>query len=86
MTSRFFGLLIFLIGISPIAAADKPNILYILADDLGFSDLGCFGGEIETPVLDALAEGGVRLTQFYNTRPAPPFSPGNTRTGWGSGT
>ncbi|MEC8824889.1 MAG: arylsulfatase [Verrucomicrobiota bacterium] len=48
-------------------AADKPNILYILADDLGFSDLGCFGGEIETPVLDSLAEGGVRLTQFYNT-------------------
>lgn len=48
-------------------AAEKPNILYILADDLGFSDLGCFGGEIETPVLDSLAEGGVRLTQFYNT-------------------
>ena len=48
-------------------AADKPNILYILADDLGFSDLGAFGGEIETPNLDALARGGVRLTQFYNT-------------------
>jgi arylsulfatase len=48
-------------------AADKPNILYILADDLGFSDLGCFGGEIETPVLNSLAKGGVRLTQFYNT-------------------
>ena len=51
------------------AAADdqRPNILYILADDLGYSDLGCFGGEIETPVLDQLAAGGVRLTQFYNT-------------------
>ncbi len=48
-------------------AADKPNILYILADDLGFSDLSCFGGEIETPVLNSLAKGGVRLTQFYNT-------------------
>ncbi|MDF1825619.1 MAG: arylsulfatase [Verrucomicrobiales bacterium] len=48
-------------------AAEKPNILYILADDLGFSDLGCFGGEIETPVLDAMAAEGVRLTQFYNT-------------------
>ncbi len=48
-------------------SAPQPNILYILADDLGFSDLGCFGGEIETPVLDAIAEGGVRLTQFYNT-------------------
>ena len=45
---------------------DRPNILYIVADDLGFSDLGCYGGEIETPVLDALAAGGVRLTQFYN--------------------
>jgi arylsulfatase len=45
----------------------KPNLLYILADDLGFSDLGCFGGEIDTPVLDSLAAGGVRLTQFYNT-------------------
>ncbi|MEM7012553.1 MAG: arylsulfatase [Verrucomicrobiota bacterium] len=49
------------------AAAEPPNILYILTDDLGYSDLGCFGGEINTPTLDALASGGVRLTQFYNT-------------------
>ncbi len=48
-------------------AKEKPNILYILTDDLGFSDLGCFGGEIKTPNLDSLAKGGVRLTQFYNT-------------------
>jgi arylsulfatase len=48
-------------------AAERPNILYILADDLGFSDLGCFGGDINTPVLDSLAANGVRLTQFYNT-------------------
>lgn len=47
-------------------AAEKPNFLCILVDDLGFSDLGCFGGEIETPNLDSLAGGGVRLTQFYN--------------------
>ena len=45
----------------------RPNILLILADDLGFSDLGCYGGEIQTPNLDALAEGGLRFTQFYNT-------------------
>ena len=45
----------------------QPNILYILADDLGFSDLGCMGGEIDTPNLDALAENGLRLTQLYNT-------------------
>lgn len=44
-----------------------PNLIYILADDMGFSDIGCYGGEIETPNLDALAKGGLRLTQFYNT-------------------
>lgn len=49
------------------AAADQPNILIIVADDLGFSDLGCYGGEIATPQLDALAADGVRLTRFYNT-------------------
>lgn len=49
------------------AAAAKPNIVLILADDLGWSDLGCYGGEIRTPNLDALAKGGVRFTQFYNT-------------------
>lgn len=48
-------------------AASKPNILLILTDDLGYSDLGCYGGEIRTPNLDALATGGVRLTQFYNS-------------------
>ncbi len=44
-----------------------PNIVVILADDMGYSDLGCYGGEIETPHLDALAAGGLRFTQFYNT-------------------
>jgi arylsulfatase A-like enzyme len=49
-------------------AADKrPNVVIFLADDLGFSDLGCYGGEIKTPNLDALAAGGLRFTQFYNT-------------------
>jgi len=54
----------------PTSAAEpgkKPNVVVILADDLGFSDLGCYGGEIETPNLDALAAAGVRFTQFYNT-------------------
>ncbi|MCA9128195.1 MAG: arylsulfatase [Planctomycetales bacterium] len=45
----------------------RPNIVLIMADDLGFSDLGCYGSEIETPRLDALAAGGLRLSQFYNT-------------------
>lgn len=46
--------------------AQKPNILLILADDMGFSDIGCYGGEIKTPNLDLLAKEGVRYTQFYN--------------------
>lgn len=45
----------------------RPNIVVILADDLGYSDLGCYGGEINTPNLDALAAEGVRFTHFYNT-------------------
>ena len=48
------------------SAAKRPNILLILADDLGWSDIGCYGGEIRTPNLDALAAGGLRFTQFYN--------------------
>jgi len=48
-------------------ASEQPNFLVILADDLGFSDPGCYGGEIATPNLDALAAGGLRYTQFYNT-------------------
>jgi len=54
---------------SPVLAAEapKPNILLILADDLGFSDLGCYGSEIATPNLDSLAANGLRYTQFYNT-------------------
>ncbi len=49
------------------ARSGKPNILLIVADDLGFSDTGCYGGEISTPVLDTLAAGGLRFTQGYNT-------------------
>jgi arylsulfatase A-like enzyme len=49
------------------AIGRPPNVVVILADDLGFSDLGCYGGEIQTPNLDALAAGGLRFTQFYNT-------------------
>ncbi|MCA9196616.1 MAG: sulfatase-like hydrolase/transferase, partial [Planctomycetales bacterium] len=45
----------------------RPNIIIMLADDLGYSDLGCYGSEIETPNLDSLAQHGVRFTQFYNT-------------------
>ncbi len=49
-----------------VEAAAKPNIVIILADDMGYSDPGCFGGEIDTPHLDRLAAGGLRLTRVYN--------------------
>ncbi|MFP6621311.1 MAG: arylsulfatase [Pirellulaceae bacterium] len=49
------------------SASEPPNVLLIMADDLGFSDIGCYGGEIATPNLDRLAAGGIRFTQFYNT-------------------
>ncbi|MFC2175822.1 arylsulfatase [Bacteroidota bacterium] len=45
----------------------KPNIILIMSDDMGYSDIGCYGGVINTPVLDGLAENGLRFTQFYNT-------------------
>ena len=48
------------------AADRRPNIILIMADDMGFSDIGCYGGEIQTPNLDRLARQGVRFTQFYN--------------------
>lgn len=55
------------VSVVSLHAAEKPNIIVILADDLGFSDIGCFGGEIQTPNIDALAKNGIRFTQFYNT-------------------
>ena len=48
-------------------APKKPNIVVIVADDMGFSDLGCYGSEIHTPNLDQLASSGLRFTEFYNT-------------------
>ncbi len=53
-------------SLAPAASPARPNILLILADDLGYSDIGCYGGEIATPNLDRLAKGGLRFTQFYN--------------------
>ena len=47
--------------------AKRPNIVLIMADDMGFSDIGCYGGEVRTPNVDGLAKGGLRFTQFYNT-------------------
>ena len=59
--------LLLLPAVAAAAEPRRPNVLVILADDLGFSDLGCYGGEIDTPHLDALAAGGLRFTQGYQT-------------------
>ena len=60
-------LVTFLLLVLPIQAAEKPNVLLILADDLGFSDLSCYGGEIPTPNLDRLATGGAKFSSFYTS-------------------
>ena len=52
--------------------APKPNVVVILADDMGYSDISCYGGEIPTPNLDRLASRGLRFTQFYNTARCSP--------------
>ena len=59
----FFSGLVFS---QPSTYRSNPNIVILMVDDMGYSDLGCYGGEIETPNLDKLAEGGLRFTQFYN--------------------
>jgi len=46
---------------------ERPNIVVILADDMGYSDLGCYGSEVQTPNIDGMAQRGVRFAQFYNT-------------------
>jgi arylsulfatase len=65
VNSFILGLVILSVGV--VHAAERPNILMVMVDDLGFADLGCYGSEIETPRIDALAEQGLRFTQFYNT-------------------
>ncbi|MDR1268645.1 MAG: arylsulfatase [Planctomycetaceae bacterium] len=67
MNRFIFATLMIFVSVFNLIAAERPNIVLILADDLGYSDLGCYGGEIKTPNLDALAAGGLRFTQFYNT-------------------
>ncbi|MCX7401497.1 MAG: sulfatase-like hydrolase/transferase [Planctomycetales bacterium] len=62
----FLPLLLSLIPPITLAAKERPNILLVMVDDMGFSDIDCYGGEIRTPTLDALAANGVRLARFYN--------------------
>ena len=54
------------------ASGRRPDIVLILADDMGFSDIASYGGEVNTPALDRLAENGVKFTQFYNTARCSP--------------
>jgi len=62
-----FTTVLFLLLDGPSHAAERPNIIIMMADDMGWSDIGPYGGEINTPNLDRLAKGGLRYTQFYNT-------------------
>ena len=64
---RWIAITLVAVALPAAGASRRPNIVVILADDLGYSDLGSYGGEIETPTLDRLARQGVRFTQFYVT-------------------
>jgi len=73
-TKQIAGIIVVLLSapLTLVHAGERPNILLILADDLGWSDLGCYGGEIQTPNLDSLARNGLRFTQFYNSARCSP--------------
>ena len=68
-TIRLGTLLLILLTTTLVAQAEVPcpNVILVMVDDMGYSDIGCYGGEIQTPNLDALAQGGLRFRQFYNT-------------------
>jgi len=67
MNKKHTTILLFFLTLGiQIVAQKRPNIILIMADDMGYSDIGCYGGEINTPNLDELPEGGIRFTQFYN--------------------
>ena len=59
------ALTLFLIPCDSLSATKRPNVVVLLADDLGWKDIGCYGGPVRTPTLDRLAAGGVRFTDFY---------------------
>ena len=54
-------------GTAPAKVRDQPNIIVVLVDDMGYSDLGAYGGEVRTPNIDRLARNGLRFTQLYNS-------------------
>jgi arylsulfatase A-like enzyme len=60
------------VSVAEVNTGKSPNILLILVDDMGYSDLGCYGGEINTPIIDRLASNGLRYSQFYNSARCTP--------------
>jgi arylsulfatase len=70
LCAAYTSCLMLIASLAPAAAADalakRPNVILVMADDLGWSDIGCYGGEIPTPHIDSLARTGLRFTQFYN--------------------
>lgn len=65
MNRKYFAVVfIYLCFVSAIRA-ERPNIVIIMSDDMGYSDIGCYGGEIDTPNLNSLADNGLRFTQFW---------------------
>lgn len=67
LRKRLFIFVTLLASLALQAADERPNVIVILADDMGFSDIGPYGGEIETPTLDSLATGGMKFSRFYNS-------------------
>lgn len=71
LSGKHINLFLFLSLVWPVlpqlSAAERPNVVLIMVDDLGFADFGCYGSEIDTPNVDRLAEGGMRMSSFYNT-------------------
>ena len=66
-TRLFIACVMICIAAGLLGADERPNILLVLVDDMGYSDLGCYGGEIDTPQIDSLAANGLRFSGFYNT-------------------
>ena len=72
--TRIMALLLIVTTVSAteLDTSKSPNILLVLVDDMGYSDLGCYGGEINTPTIDSLASKGLRYSQFYNSARCTP--------------
>jgi len=70
-----------LLAATSLNAASRPNVVFLLADDLGYRDIGCYGGPVKTPVLDKLAAGGVRFTDFHSGAPGCSHSRASFLTG-----